>query len=545
MKIKVCTLVSFISMIFVTNAQTTHRERPAEWNGLSEGGRFMDLFRPIPVLDSLTSQVWGGKNVVPRYKNNGIEDKAWSYWGGNILMGNDGKYHMFVCRWREDSSKGHMEWPNSEVVHAVSKNPIGPFKVVETIGKGHNPEAFQLQDGRYAIYVIDGYYLSNNINGPWTYVKFDFDPRDRPIIEGLSNLSFAKRENGSYLMVCRGGSIWLSKDGVAPYNQTTDKSVYPPVQGEFEDPVVWRDHVQYHMIVNDWLGRIAFYLRSKNGIKWKIEPGEAYLPGIAKYEDGTMEDWFKYERIKILQDSLGRAVQANFAVIDTLKFQDKPLDGHSSKNIGIPLAVPKQLELLHKRKISSKTKTISVRIKHEKDFNPITDLDLSSLRFGAPEKVNFGKGCKAVRTEKHGADLIVHFDAADNGIGNDNFTVKLLGKTKQGELVFGYARLPWINYIEPILSARDPKLQTNGLMVRVDNFGQVKSRSSKMIVEEMKNGNWTIMGKATIPKLDPFGYSDVLIKIKANREDLIDRRIRITILHPNKPKNLHEGKVIK
>ena len=91
------------------------------------------------------------------------------------------------------------------------------------------------------MYVIDGYYIADQVNGPWQYGKFTFNPRDRKIIEGLSNLSFAKRQDGSYLMVCRGGGIWISKDGIAPYEQITDKRVYPPVKGEFEDPVIWRD----------------------------------------------------------------------------------------------------------------------------------------------------------------------------------------------------------------------------------------------------------------------------------------------------------------
>ena len=50
--------------------------------------------------------------------------------------------------------------------------------------------------------------------------------------------------------------------------QLTDKRVYPDVEGRFEDPVVWRDELQYHLIVNDWLGRIAFYQRSKDGVHW-------------------------------------------------------------------------------------------------------------------------------------------------------------------------------------------------------------------------------------------------------------------------------------
>ena len=44
-----------------------------------------------------------------------------------------------------------------------------------------------------------------------------------------------------------------------------------------------------------------------------------YFHRINQYEDGTVEDWYKYERIKVLQDEYGRAVQANFAVIDTLR----------------------------------------------------------------------------------------------------------------------------------------------------------------------------------------------------------------------------------
>ena len=163
-----------------------------------------------------------------------------------------------------------MFWRNSTVFHAVGDKLEGPYAISDTIGKGHNPEAFRLQDGRVVVYVIDGYYIADQVNGPWQYGKFTFNPRDRKIIEGLSNLSFAKRQDGSYLMVCRGGGIWISKDGIAPYEQITDKRVYPPVKGEFEDPIIWRDSLQYHLIVNDWLGRIAFYQRSKDGIHWVI-----------------------------------------------------------------------------------------------------------------------------------------------------------------------------------------------------------------------------------------------------------------------------------
>lgn len=509
-----CFIVTFF--IFTTGlAQITDRARLTEWDDLVEGGRFMDLFLPIPTIGSSTGDTWGADNVIPRYVDNGIEDKDYSYWGGNTVLGDDGKYHLFVCRWREDSPKGHMEWFHSVVVHTVSDKPIGPFNVKDVVGSGHNPELFRLKDGSYVIYVIDGQYKSKTLNGPWEYGKFEFDNRDRPIIEGLSNLSFAQREDGSYLMVCRGGGIWFSKDGISGYQQVSDKSVYPPVEGRFEDPVIWRDNVQYHLIVNDWLGRIAYYLRSKNGVHWKVDPGEAYLPGITTYEDGTKEDWFKYERIKIVQDELGRAFQANFAVIDTLKHEDLPRDGHSSKNIGIPLTVGRQIKLLNKKKITDRTKSIAIRIIGENGFDPHTDLDINSLRFGASEEVNFGRGCTIRKIKKEGPDLIVTFQGTGNGFTDDNFVGKLLGKTNEGKLFFGYARLPWVKYTEPILSARIPKITAEGnLNVAIENFGQVTSETAKIKIEVFEKRMWQEITSGTIPKLKPF--QKVVIELPAD-----------------------------
>lgn len=499
------------------DAQVTERPRPAEWDHLVEGARFMDRFLPMPA-GKLSSDVWGAKNVIPRYIDNGIEDNVRSYWGGNIIKDNAGQYHLYVCGWPENSPKGHMFWPNSTVYHAVCNNSIGPFIIKDTIGPGHNPEAFRLKDGRVVVYVIDGYYLADDLNGPWTYNKFNFDKRDRPIIEGLSNLTFSQREDGSYLMVCRGGGVWISQTGLSPYNQITDKRVYPPVKGEFEDPVVWRDHVQYHLIVNDWLGRIAFYLRSKDGINWVTDPGEAYLPGISVHEDGKVEDWFKYERIKILQDEYGRAIQANFAVIDILKHEDLPNDNHSSKNISIPLNPGLLLTVLDTKPITPNTKTIRVKIAAEEGFNPQTDIDLNSLRFGASTEVNFGKGSKVLSTAKEGKDLIVTFDAKGNGITADEFAPKLLGKTTAGKLLYGYARLPWVSYNDPILSARMPVFAADGrnMTIEVENFGQVTSKPAILKLEQLKDGKQTEIGQTKLPSLAPYGKTKVTLSGKSN-----------------------------
>ena len=516
----------------VTFSQVTERERPKEWDQLVNGARFMDRFLPMKG-NKLSTDTWGTAGVRPRYVDNGIEDRIWSYWGGNIRKGEDGKYHLMVCGWLEASPKGHMEWGNSWVFNTVSDNLTGPFKPVNIIGKGHNPEIFRAKDGRYVIYVINGRYVSDDINGKWEYGKFDFNARDRRIIEGLSNLSFAQREDSSYIMVCRGGGIWISRDGLSEYNQLTDSRVYPNVKGRFEDPVIWRDHIQYHMIVNDWLGRIAFYLRSKDGVNWVTDPGEAYMPGIAVHEDGRAEDWFKYERIKMYQDKYGRAVQANFAVIDTLKNEDKPFDNHSSKNISIPLNPGVLLTILDKKPITAQTKTIRLKIQAEDGFNPQTDIDLNSLRFGASTEVNYDRGSKLLKTETDGNDLIVTFDGKGNGMTEDEFAPKLIGKYKNGKMLYGYARLPYIDYIEPILSARAPVFVQSDKgwegNIEVQNFGQVSSQKASVKIEYKKDGKMINVASATVPPLTPYEKTDVRFVTKANFEKAEDYDFLVTI----------------
>jgi len=424
---------------FDARGQITERQRPAQWQGLVYGGRFMDRFLPMPVQGPLTSDTWGAENVKPRYVENGIEDNEWSYWGGNALLGPDGKYHLYVCRWPEDSSRGHMEWGNSIVVHAVADRSTGPYQVKDTVGRGHNPEVFQLEDGRHVIYVMGGYYIADDVDGPWEKGRFEFDPRDRRIIEGLSNLSFARREDG---------------------------------------------------------------------IRWKVEPGEAYMPGIARYADGTVVDWFKYERIKVLQDEHGRATQADFAVIDVPKREDRGDDVHSSKHICIPLTVGRLLTLVDPQCLTADTKTIRVRIAAEEGFDPPTDVDVGSLRFGASEVVNFGRGCKAIKAERQGNDLMVTFDATGHGLTENNFAAKLLGKDTHGKLLFGYARLPWVDYLEPALSPRAPRIEKKGggfrIAVEVQNFGQVASEPVDMEIICGAEDRGAKLAAGKVPALDPF-----------------------------------------
>jgi len=415
--------------------------------GLVRGGAFIDRFLPVPLVGELQSDVWGGENVVPRDVKNGIEDEEYSYWGGNIIVGDDGKNHLFVCRWPEGNKigdkSGHHTWWSSVVVHAVSDDPLGPYTVVGTVGNGHNPEIYRLKDGSYKIGIMRQSYHAPTLNGPWTLLDTKLHIKKPGSYMNETNKSFVPREDGSVLMINKNGVVFISENGDENFVQMTG-GVYPRLTGDYhlEDPVIWKDEVQYNLIVNDCRGRVAFYMRSPDGLKWKWAPGKAYTIDIMNHEGGTSEKWFKFERPKVRQDQYGRATHMNFAVIDSTKDEDVANDNHSSKNVVIPLSVPRRMIILNEQPITEDSEQIEVKILAEEGFNPHTDMNLKSLRFGAPEEVNFGRGCVAVGARKSGRDAIVTFNGAGNGISDENFAAKLIGSMTDGGLVFGYAKLP-------------------------------------------------------------------------------------------------------
>ena len=416
------------------------RETPAKWKKLVPGGQFMDRILPAPIHDKLTSDTWGADGVRPRDIHNGIEDPKWSYWGGKPVLGPDGRYHWFGCRWPEGNPKGHGGWPQSEMIRAIGDRPTGPFVFENIIGPGHFPEIIQLPDNSWVLYHLHGYYRSETLDGPWTHVTKQEDGFPK---NNVHMGSICLREDGSLLMICRISNIYVKELGSDVWKLKSKIRINPKhMYGWYEDPVVWRTEVQYHMIINDWQGRLAYHQRSADGITWKSDPGLAYTVGIDRYKDGTRADWFKYERPKVMQDKYGRPTHLYLAVIDVPKEQDKGNDNHSSKNIAIPLVPERRLRVLNTKSIGEKTDEIRVKILAEKGFDPHVDLDLDSLRFGAAQEVDYGRGSTLKKTQPDGKDSILVFDGKGNGITPAEFAGKLLGKNSDGDLLIGRAKLP-------------------------------------------------------------------------------------------------------
>ena len=333
------------------------------------GKTFIDYFLPMPIESSLVSDVWGAPGVFPRDPKNGLEDEAmkqWNYWDGQIIKGQDGKYHMFASRW--DQARGHRGWGGSLAVHAVSNKVTGPYVDKGLCwpdnqgGKGHNVTALVLPDGRYAVVVSEtrpgDVFVSKSLDGPWEHLGSIKVAENEFSREGrMSNVSIMVRPDGDFMIVPRSGAILISKDGILGPYTVQGPSVYSTIpelrpMRTLEDPVVWYSGGLYHIVVNDWNPRKAYHITSVDGIKdWKFQ-GLAYDPttDFVRYTDGTVNHWHKIERPGVILQN-GHVTHFTFAVLDVPKNEERGNDTHGSKIIVVPFdgaALDRDLQNLSK-----------------------------------------------------------------------------------------------------------------------------------------------------------------------------------------------------
>ena len=331
---------------------------------------FIAYFRPLPVRNRLSDDVWGAATVGARDIRNGLEDAGlarWNYWDGQILKGRDGRYRMFASRW--DQALGHAAWGQSLAVRAVSNSLLGPYRDRGLMwprdegGKGHNVTALALPGGGYAVVVSEtrngDVFTARSIDGPWRRlgsilvdqggyrsVKTPGDlQRDAALKPWkASNVSLIARPDGGFQIIQRSGQVLVSRTGIlGPYRVMGD-SIYRDLPGlpqsdmrAYEDPVIWHSGGWYHVIVNHWRNRRAYHLISRNGISgWRFQ-GLAYEPeaDFIRYGNGVVNRWNKLERPGVVIDK-GHVVALTFSVIDVPKEAQRGNDGHGSKVIVLP-----------------------------------------------------------------------------------------------------------------------------------------------------------------------------------------------------------------
>ena len=104
-----------------------------------------------------------GEMVQPVPESYVFQDPAYFTWGGSVVAGKDGKYHMLYARWHK--TLGFSAWvTDSEIAHAVADKLEGPYVTTGTVLKRrghsfwdgmttHNPTVIE-KDGKYYLYYM-------------------------------------------------------------------------------------------------------------------------------------------------------------------------------------------------------------------------------------------------------------------------------------------------------------------------------------------------------------------------------------------------------
>ncbi|QGY47527.1 family 43 glycosylhydrolase [Maribellus comscasis] len=290
-----------------------------------------------------------------------INDSSFIWGAGLVKSASDQKYHMFYSRWPHKF--GWSAWvTHSEIAHAVSDSPFGPFKFVDVAlpARGaefwdgmvtHNPNVHYF-NGKYYLYYMGnrgdgipsnsgeslnwthrnnqriGVAVADDPNGPWK--RFD-EPvidvtKDSTAHDALmtSNPSVTQMADGRYLAVYKavgkkkpmpfGGPVVhltaIADSPTGPFVKqnkpifTSEGVMFPA-----EDPYVWYQDNCLYTIIKDQQGYFAnagrslvlFY--SIDGTDWKLANHPLVSTLVLKWRDGTEQELEALERPQLYMEN--------------------------------------------------------------------------------------------------------------------------------------------------------------------------------------------------------------------------------------------------
>lgn len=231
-----------------------------------------------------------------------FENDSLSIWGGSMIKGSDGLYHIYYSQWKKNL--GWAWVTDSEIAHGVSKSPFGPFEFRDVVlpKRGaqywdglctHNP-TIHVFNGKYYLYYMGntgdglikgtlekeelnwthrnnqriGVAVADNANGPWQ--RFDTplidNSQDSLAIDALmtSNPAITQKPDGNFLFLYKGVGkkypmpfggpvlhcVATSSSPTGPFEKV-NKPIFE-VKGErfpAEDPYIWLEEGKYRAIV--------------------------------------------------------------------------------------------------------------------------------------------------------------------------------------------------------------------------------------------------------------------------------------------------------
>jgi hypothetical protein len=246
----------------------------------------------------------------------GFQMENYWVWGSSVIRGDDGNYHMYASRWPK-YLPFHPAWMiASEIVHAISSTPEGPYTFVDVAlgargtqfwdGRScHNSKILRYK-GKYILYYMGsthpfediteqnadelsldskwciaarwrkriGIATSNSPNGPWKR-------SDQPILDVKPNSFYSFLTSNPSPLIKKDGSVVLifksrdyNADGISKGDMMVSLATAPSYDGkytvlgdiplfskdnfgEIEDPHLWSDEEGYHMIAKDQGGQIT------------------------------------------------------------------------------------------------------------------------------------------------------------------------------------------------------------------------------------------------------------------------------------------------
>ncbi len=338
-----------------------------------------------PKEESRNLQLNLQKRLQPVPERARLSNQDFFIWGGSMVKGGDGKYHLFYSRWPK--KQGFKAWlTHSKIAHAVANDPLGPYRFQEIAlnDRGrqfwdglntHNPTVKKFGDKYYLYYTGTtgkektregakynwlnrnnqriGVAVANDLNGPWK--RFD-EPlidvsKDPGAPDSLmhANPSITRRPNGEFLMTYKavgkkqklpsGGPVVhmvaTSENPTGPFSKYRDP-VFTAEGEDFpaEDPYIWQRNGHYWAILNNH-GAFAsrkvplVLFHSRNGIDWKLAEHPIVSRLRIRWKNGKVQKLHSLERPQIWFDERGKPAALFLAATEDRK-------SHSF-NVHIPL----------------------------------------------------------------------------------------------------------------------------------------------------------------------------------------------------------------
>jgi len=286
--------------------------------------------------------------LLPISENNIFQTQGYYNWCSSIIKGENGKYHLFYSRWKKQYK--FTGWlTHSEVAHAVSDSPVGPWKFKQTVLTGrrqgkwdaitaHNPK-IKFFEGKYYLYYVStnlgeknytedelletahvgyshpnwkilrpnqrtGVAISNSLDGPWIRMDHPSIEPSGPISTLTVNPAIDRGKDGKYYLIVKGDkpnetrfirnqALAVSKNPAGPFKMLSEPVID---YMDTEDVSVWYDkkRVRFYAVfhAHTFIGMIS----SPDGVNWVKANDYTLMKKAISFRNGTIIQPDRLER---------------------------------------------------------------------------------------------------------------------------------------------------------------------------------------------------------------------------------------------------------